>query len=263
MGVGAAELLSGDHLAGGRLHQRRSAQEDGPLPAHDDGLIRHGRHIGAAGGARAHDAGDLGDAFGAHPRLVEEDPAEVVAVGEHLCLMRQVGAAGVDQIDARKPVLLGDLLRPKVLLHGQGKIGAALHGGVVGHDHHLAPGDAAHARDQPGPGGLAAVETERGQCGHLEERRTGVQQPLHPLSRQELAAARMTLARALRSAQRHLLRAGAQLLRQRPVVQGVGLEARRARIGGGLEFRHGADGRAGGDQAKACGGTLAATPAQG
>ncbi len=43
--------------------------------------------------------------FDAHLRLVEEDAAEMVAVGEDLGLVRQVGAAAVDQIDARQPVL--------------------------------------------------------------------------------------------------------------------------------------------------------------
>ena len=36
--------------------------------------------------------------------LVEEDPAEVLAVGEHLVLHRQERAAGVDEVDARQPV---------------------------------------------------------------------------------------------------------------------------------------------------------------
>ncbi len=48
---GAAELLRADDLAGRRLHQRRPAEEDGALVAHDDGLVRHRRHIGAARGA--------------------------------------------------------------------------------------------------------------------------------------------------------------------------------------------------------------------
>jgi hypothetical protein len=44
--------------------------------------------------------------FDAHLRLVEEDSAEMVAVGEDLGLVRQVRSAAVDQIDARQPVLL-------------------------------------------------------------------------------------------------------------------------------------------------------------
>ena len=37
--VGAAELLGRDHLAGRGLHQRRAAQEDRALVAHDDALV--------------------------------------------------------------------------------------------------------------------------------------------------------------------------------------------------------------------------------
>ena len=76
--------------------------------------------------------------FGRHPRLVEEDAAEVVAVGEDLVLQRQEGAAGVDEVDAREAVLLGDLLGAQVLLDRERVVGAALHGGVVGDDDALA-----------------------------------------------------------------------------------------------------------------------------
>ncbi len=69
-----------------------------------------------------------------HRRLVEEDPAEVLAVGEDLVLQRQERAAGVDEVDARQPVLQRDLLRAQVLLDRHRVVGAALDGGVVGDD---------------------------------------------------------------------------------------------------------------------------------
>ena len=50
--------------------------------------------------------------------MVED--AEALAVGEHLVLVGQVGAAGVHQVGAGQAVLGGDLLRPQVLLHRQG-----------------------------------------------------------------------------------------------------------------------------------------------
>jgi hypothetical protein len=135
--VAAAEVLGADHLAGGRLHQRRAAEEDGALVLDDDQSRRHRRHVGAAGGARAHHHRDLRDALRRHVGLVVEDAAEVVAVGEDLVLLRQEGAAGVDQVDAGQAVLLRDLLRAQVLLHRHRVVGAALHGGVVGDDHAL------------------------------------------------------------------------------------------------------------------------------
>ena len=81
-----------------------------------------------------------------HRRLVEEDPAEVLAVGEDLVLQRQEGAAGVDEVDARQPVLQRDLLRPQVLLDRHRVVGAALDGRVVGDDHALAPADPRRCR---------------------------------------------------------------------------------------------------------------------
>jgi hypothetical protein len=141
---------------------------------------------------------------GAHPGLVEEDAAEVVAVGEDLGLVRQVRPAAVDQIDARQAVLLGDLLGAQVLLHRHREIGAALHGGVVGDDHHLAARDPADAGDHAGAGRLAVIEVAGGQLADLQERRAGIQQALDALARQQLAARRVARPGALGTAQGRL-----------------------------------------------------------
>ena len=91
--VGAAEVFCRDDLAGRGFHQWRAAEEDGALLADDHRLVGHGGHVSAAGGARAHDGGDLRDAARAHVGLVVEDAAEVFAVGEDFRLVRQVRAA--------------------------------------------------------------------------------------------------------------------------------------------------------------------------
>ena len=78
--------------------------------------------------------------FGRHARLVEEDAAEVIAIGEHLGLQRQERAAGVDEVDAGQAILQRDLLRADVLLDRDRIVGAALDRGVVGDDQHLAAG---------------------------------------------------------------------------------------------------------------------------
>jgi hypothetical protein len=46
--IATAQVFGRHHLAGGGLHQRRATQKDGALVLDDDGLVAHGRHIGAA-----------------------------------------------------------------------------------------------------------------------------------------------------------------------------------------------------------------------
>ena len=96
-----AELLGCHVLAGGCLHQRRTAEEDRAGSPDDDGLVAHRRDVGAPGGRRTHDQGDLRDPGRRQAGLVVEDPAEVITVRKDVGLQRQVGAAAVDQVDAR------------------------------------------------------------------------------------------------------------------------------------------------------------------
>ena len=96
------------------------------MVADDDGFVGHRRHVGAAGGARAHHHRDLRDPQRRQVGLVVEDAAEVVAIGEHLVLVGQVGSARVDQVDAGQVILLRDLLRAQVLLHRDWKVGSPL-----------------------------------------------------------------------------------------------------------------------------------------
>ena len=161
--VAAAEFLGGHDLAGRGLHQRRAAEEDRALVAHDDRFVAHRRHVGAARGARAEHRRDLRDALGAHRRLVVEDAAEMLAVGEHLVLSGQERAAGVDEVDARQPVLQCDLLGAQVLLDRHRVVRAAFDGRVVGDDHAFAPGHPADAGDDPGAGALVVVHAVGGQ----------------------------------------------------------------------------------------------------
>ena len=111
---------------------------------------RHRRHVRAARRARSHDDGDLRNALRRHRRLVVEDAAEMVAVGEHIGLVRQVRAARIDEVDARQPVLARDLLRAQVLLDGHRVIRAALDRRVVADDHAFAARNAADAGDDAG-----------------------------------------------------------------------------------------------------------------
>ena len=159
-----------------------------PVPLDDDRLVAHRRDVGAAGRARAHDEGDLRDPGRRHPGLVVEDPAEVVAVGEDVGLERQEGAAAVDEVDARQPVLERDLLGAEVLLDRHRVVGAALDRGVVGDDDAGRALDPADPGDDPGAGRVVVVQAGRGERAQLEEGRAGVEQAVDPLADRELAA---------------------------------------------------------------------------
>jgi hypothetical protein len=76
----------------------------------------------------------------------------VVPVRKDLVLLGEEGSAGIHEVDARQPVLERDLLGPEVLLHRHGIVGAALDGGVVGNDQHVAAVHQADARDDAGAG---------------------------------------------------------------------------------------------------------------
>ena len=121
----AAERLSADLLPRRGLDQRRTRKEDVALLLHDDALVAHAGHVRAARRARAHDGGELWDALGRHAGLVVEDAAEVVAVWEDVGLVGEVGAAGVDEVDAGEAWSKGKWLvakRTSKFLGGRGGI---------------------------------------------------------------------------------------------------------------------------------------------
>ena len=186
--LAAAEFFGCDHLAGGRLHQRGATEIDGALVAHDDGLVAHGWHIGAARGTHAHHDGDLWDAHGRHAGLVVEETPEVVAVGEHRVLLGQEGAAAIDHIHTGKVVLHGDLLGAEVLLHRILHIGAALHRGVVGHDDRLTALDDTNTGDDARRRKVVVVGVVSRHWRELQKRRVRVDEQVDALTGQQLVA---------------------------------------------------------------------------
>src|SRR3546814_4363708 len=119
----------------------------------------------------------------------------MVAVGKDLILVRQVGAARIDEIDAGQAVRLGDLLRAEMLLDGHRIVSAAFYRRVVADDHRLPPRYAPDARDHPRARNLAAIHVARRKLADLEKGRARIEQPLDALARQQFAAARVALAR--------------------------------------------------------------------
>ena len=153
----------------------------------------------------------------AHPRLVVEDAAEVLAVGEDLVLQRQEGAAGIDQVDAGQAVLARDLLRAQVLLHRDREIGAALDRGVVGDHHDFLPVHAADAGDDAGGGRGVVVHAVGGERRQLQERRARIEQGGDAVARQQLAALGVPVARLLAAALRGARQPRVEFVDQRAV----------------------------------------------
>ena len=187
MHIGAAEIFSADLFARRRSDQRRSREKDRALVADDDGLVGHRRHVRAAGGARAHHAGDLRHAGGGHVRLVVENPPEMIAVGKHFVLARQMRAARVDEIDARQAILECDFLRAQMLLHGQREVGAAFHGRIVGDDHAAHAVYCRDAGDQARCGNLPVVHGPRRERRKLEKRGVAIEQFRDALAHRQLS----------------------------------------------------------------------------
>ena len=158
MELPTAELLSRHDLTDRCLHERRTAEENRALVAHDHGLVAHRRNVRTTGGARPKDSGNLRNCRRRHPGLVEENPTEVIAVGKYLVLLGQERATGVHEVDARQPVLDGDLLSAQVFLHRERKVGSTLDRRVIRDDEHGSAVDEADARDDSGPRRFVVVE---------------------------------------------------------------------------------------------------------
>jgi hypothetical protein len=236
--IGAPQLLGRHDLAGRGFDQRWPREKDRTLVLDDDGFVRHGRYIGPTSGAGTHDYRDLRDAQRRHVGLVVEDAPEMLAIGEYVVLVGQIGATGVDQINAWQVVLLRDLLRPQVLLHRHRKIRAAFDCGIVGHDHAFASVHPADAGDDAGGGHLVVIHVPGCQLRQLEQRRSHVEQRTHTVARKQFAPRQMLLACGLATALTdglHLLAQISDLLRHGPRI---GAELRAARVELRGEDRH-------------------------
>jgi hypothetical protein len=168
--LGAAELLRTHFLAGRGLHERRAAEEDRAGAADDHGLVAHRGDVCTPGGARAHHDRDLRYPPRGHAGLVVEDAAEVIAVGKDLVLHGKERSARVDEVEARKVVLLGHLLCAEVLLDRERVVRAALDRCVIRHDDAFDPLDDADSRDDSGAGRVASVELPGRERVQLEKR---------------------------------------------------------------------------------------------
>ncbi len=233
-----AQILGRDHLPRCRLYQRRTGEKDCALIADDDAFIAHGRNIGPARRAGSHDNRDLRNAEGGHIRLIIEAAAEMIAIREHILLVRQVGPARVNQIDTGEMVLQRHFLRPEMLLHRQRIVSPALHRRIVADDDAFAPLDPADTGDDPGGMDIPAIHIPGGHLAEFQKRRSGVEKPPHPLSRQEFAAREMLLPRPLAAALLDGCDLVFQILNQRAHMSGIGLEILASCVEITFQYRH-------------------------
>ena len=163
----------------------------------------------------------------------------MIAVREYLVLAGQIRASAVDEVDARQSVCLGDFLGAKMLLDRHWMVDAALHGCIVGEHHHVPTGDQADAGNCPRRRHLALVHAMRREQPYLQKRRFRIEQPLHPVPGQHLAACEMAGAGPLPAAREGYLRRRLELgqtdLHLRPVCG----EVIRSRVDAALDLHGG------------------------
>ena len=148
---GAAHLLERHLLPDDHLRHARAAEvHRGVALDHDDDVGERG-DVGAAGRRRPEQAADLRH-LARQRDLVVEDPPGAAAAREHLDLVGDPRAGGVDEPEDRQLLAQRHLGGPHDLLDGAGAPRAGLDGRVVGDDDRrpavdgAAPGDDAVGR---------------------------------------------------------------------------------------------------------------------
>ncbi len=223
MHLRAAELLTRDLLANCGLHERGAREVEAASLGHQQRVAEHGQ-VSAAGHAVAHDRRVLRDALGRDHRVVAEDAAKVVGVGEDILLQRQEDSRAVDEVDQRHPCTTRNLLRADDLLARHREERARLHRGVVGDDHAEAALHLPDARDHTrrGRAAILAVHVPGVHEPCLEQGRARIKESFDALAR---GKAPMTVLPLCARRPAALLDAG----RQRPIFIGSRLQPRGAR----------------------------------
>ena len=191
--VCSTEFFRGDFLPCSRFDEGWTGEENGAVALDDDGLIGHGWNVGAPGRARSQHGSHLGDAVSGHSCLIAENAAEMPDVGKHFVLHRQEGATGVNEVDARQVVFMGDGLRSDVFLDRHGVVRSTLDSGVVGNEEALASVDHADAGDDTGRVCSSVVEVVSSKRREFQEGRTGVNDALDAFSSKVFASGTMAI----------------------------------------------------------------------
>ena len=147
-------------------------------------------------------------------------------VREDLVLQREVGPARIDQVDAGKSVLEGDLLGAEMLAHRERVIGAPLDRGVIGHEHALLAFDPSDSGDDARGGKVVVVHLVGGERRELQPGTSGIEHPVDPIANQELLAREMLAAGFERPAFADRLEPREELVALPEVKGPIGLELR-------------------------------------
>ena len=124
----------------------------------------------------------------------------MIAIWKDLVLTWQIGAAGIDQINARQTILRRDFLGAQMFFDRHREISAALYGRVIGDDHAFASRDAPYSRDHPRAGDPPVIHAMGRELADFEKRRKRIDQRRNALARKHFAARQMSRARFLAAA---------------------------------------------------------------
>ena len=201
--VGATQSLAVDDLVDRSFDDGRSTEMDAPGAANHHDLVGQGRNVGATCRAAAEHRRNLRNAGSRHAALVVKRPAKVIAIRKHAILLGKERAATVDQINAGKPVLLSDLLRPQMFSNGFGEERATFDGGVVCDNHARRVVHEADAGDDTCRRQFAIIKTIGGERREFEKRARRIQQKIDPVANRNLSTRAMSLDECRAAALQH------------------------------------------------------------
>ena len=107
-----------------------------------------------------------------------------MSVRKHFILIREIGAAGIYQVDTGEVVFLGDVLSTQMLFHRDGEVGTTFDRCVIDDDDALLPVNPPDAcNDTGGRYIIFAVHVVRSQLREFEKRRAWIYQCVDPVAR--------------------------------------------------------------------------------
>mmetsp|Transcript_53790 Transcript_53790/g.144009 ORF Transcript_53790/g.144009 Transcript_53790/m.144009 type:complete len:388 (+) Transcript_53790:617-1780(+) len=221
-------------LSRGGLDQRWSSEVDSAIALHDDRLITHCRRVRPSRSAHTANHRNLRDAHAAHPRLIVELLSTLNEESRQHTLVRQVpasflilcrlhhrvqlGPATIDDIDARKPIIHGDVLCAQPLSVANWMCNATLDRGIGAEKHALPPTHEADSCDKPTAVNTSSIHLPPSQRGELHERGAFVADFRNAVANEVLATREVQIFRLLWPATLHDGKASLKLLAQAQVV---------------------------------------------